>query len=153
MTTSTPIFVYGTLRPGQINYPLIRSAVAGHVTARLDSHVLRAAPTARYPYAIEGGSDSLTGDLLQLKPRTEAAVLARLDVLEGYDPRAFLLEMSHYVRVRRTVTTAAQSPAGPVGTAVEAWVYLAGPATPVSELPTVAGGDWTTRSTFDPRWS
>lgn len=147
------VFAYGTLRPGQINYPLVGSAVAGHVAARLDGHALRAAATARYPYATEDESNSLTGDLLQLKPGTEAAVLARLDILEGYDPGAFLLAMSHYVRVRRTVITAAESPTGPTGTPIEAWVYLAGPATPVSELPVVADGDWTTRSRFDPRWS
>lgn len=153
MTSSTPIFVYGTLRPGQINYPLIRSAVAGHVVARLDSHALRAAPTARYPYAIKDENDSITGDLLQLKPGTEAADLARLDILEGYDPRAFLLEMSHYIRVRCTVTTTDESLAGPAGASIEAWVYVAGPATLVSELPVVNDGDWTTRSRFDPRWS
>ena len=150
--TPSFVFVYGTLRPGQINYPLVRLAVLRHVAGRLDGHALHAAVTARYPYAIEDVNGSITGDLLQLRPGTEADVLTRLDLLEGYNAESDL-QVCHYIRVRRGVITTAESPAEPAGTSIEAWVYLAGPATPVLDLPLVADGNWTSRSRFDPRWS
>lgn len=150
--TSPFVFVYGTLRPGQVNYPLLRPAVAESVPALLHSHALRAATTARYPYAARDENHSVTGDLLQLRPGTETAALERLDVLEGYDPR-LPPGKCHYIRVRLIVTTVAPSSAGAAGSSVEAWVYVAGPATPVATLHVVEAGDWTTRCRFDPRWS
>ncbi|MDN5802993.1 MAG: gamma-glutamylcyclotransferase [Microlunatus sp.] len=148
--TALSVFVYGTLRPGQVNYPIVQSAVAGHVEARLDGHSLRAAAHAHFPYAIDDLGHHVVGVLLRLKSGSESATLARLDVLEGY--RTTSPETSHYRRVTCPVITAAGSSYGPAETAVEAWVYLAGSLIPVIELPLVDNGDWTTRRLPQQGW-
>ena len=140
------MFVYGTLRPGQTNYGLVRSAVIARTLARLDNHSLRADACASYPYAVEDRGHSVVGDLLELKPGTEEAVLRRLDALEGYRPDATDPEKSHYLRVRRTVTTTSgDDDRGAAGPVIEAWVYLAGPAVSPGQQPLVPSGDWTVR--------
>lgn len=139
----TSVFVYGTLRPGQVNFPLVQRAVSAHMPARLHGHALRAALAARFPYATEGPGLSVVGSLLVLRPSAAPAALARLDALEGY--RAESLQTSHYLRVTRQVVTETRSDLGQPGTAVTAWVYLAGSSIPVNHLPLVVDGDWLTR--------
>ena len=77
-----------------------------------------------------------------------------LDRSEGYRPGA--VSGSHFVRVRRWVTTTAESSYGPASRVVEAWLYLAGPRIRLDGLDLVTGGDWTTRSPITPppvrRW-
>src|SRR6476619_7045259 len=145
------VFAYGTLRPGQVNYPLVSAAVGEHVPARLAGHALRATPTAGFPYATVADDHRIVGDLLQLTPGTD--VLSVLDRLEGYRPEE--PDLSHYVRVPRDVATTAASGYGPAGTVVQAWVYLAGPCIRIDGLDLIADGDWTTRcpDTQVRRWS
>src|SRR6478736_5724303 len=119
------VFVYRTLRPGQVNYSIVSPAVTEQVPARLDGHALRAAVTAGFPYATVADGHQVVGDLLRLERSAETDLLGVLDRLEGYRPKA--VSGSHFVRVRRSVTTTAGSSYGPAGTVVEAWLYLAGP--------------------------
>ncbi|WP_370418177.1 gamma-glutamylcyclotransferase family protein [Streptomyces sp. QH1-20] len=130
-----PVFVYGTLRPGQGNH---RRLLAGRTTAeepaRLRGAVLYAGPG--YPYAVSAPAESvIRGDLLTLAPARYAELLAALDELEGYapgDPRNL------YERVAREVL-----PDG--GGTVRAWVYLAADRLARrlrDEGTPLPGGDW-----------
>ncbi|MDI5961467.1 gamma-glutamylcyclotransferase [Streptomyces sp. SL13] len=113
-----PVFVYGTLRPGNANHDrLLRGRTAWTAPAVLPGAALHAGPG--YPWAVDGtAADRVRGDLVQPLPAAYDRVLAALDRLEEYVPGD---PGSLYVRVRRDVL-------GPDGTAVGAWVYLAGPA-------------------------
>ncbi|MFC9126861.1 gamma-glutamylcyclotransferase family protein [Streptomyces sp. NPDC057099] len=132
-----PFFVYGTLRPGEVNHDLfLRGRVRSETPARLDDTVLYAGPG--YPYAVEepGSGDTVNGELITALPESYGALLAELDRLEDYvpgDPRSL------YVRVERKVVRVAD------GAAVRAWVYVAGPAV-ASRLrgggTRILGGDW-----------
>ena len=148
------VFVYGTLRPGQVKYSIVSPAVTEKVPARLDDHALRAAVRAGFPYATVADGHQVVGDLLRLERSAETDLLGVLDRLEGYRPKA--VSGSHFVRVRRRVTTTVASSYGPAGTVVEAWLYLAGPRIRLDSLDLVNGGDWTTRSPVTPppvrRW-
>jgi gamma-glutamylcyclotransferase (GGCT)/AIG2-like uncharacterized protein YtfP len=131
-----PLFVYGTLRPGQINHRLFllgrtvreRPAVLlGHRMYALD-----------YPCIVDDSDGGrVVGHLIEIRAEEYAATLAAIDGLEGY--RADDAD-SPYVRVRRTAQVAdAGDPR-----ATEVWVYLAGP--PVrarlADYESVPGGDW-----------
>ncbi|WP_405505389.1 gamma-glutamylcyclotransferase family protein [Streptomyces purpurascens] len=132
-----PFFVYGTLRPGEVNHDLfLRGRIRSEAPGRLDDAVLYAGPG--YPYAVEepGGGGMVNGELITTLPESYGALLSELDRLEDYvpgDPRSL------YVRVERKVVRVAD------GAAVRAWVYLAGP-TVASRLRAggrrIAGGDW-----------
>jgi len=142
------VFVYGTLRPGQVNYSIVSAAVTAQVPARLDDHALRAAVTAGFRYGTVADGHQVVGDLLRLERGAETVLLGVLDRLEGYRPGA--VSGSHFIWVRRRVTTTAESSHGPAGTVVEAWLYLAGPRIRLDGLDLVTGGDWTTRSPITP---
>nr|WP_055638418.1 gamma-glutamylcyclotransferase family protein [Streptomyces griseoruber] len=111
-----PFFVYGTLRPGEVNHGLfLRGRTLREQPARLTDAVLYDGPG--YPYAVEEPGGTVTGDLVTARPETYERLLAELDRLEEYtpgDPRSL------YERVVREVTTGE----GPV----RAWVYVAAPA-------------------------
>ncbi|MFI6853078.1 gamma-glutamylcyclotransferase [Streptomyces sp. NPDC050416] len=134
-----PFFVYGTLRPGEVNHDLfLRGRTRSEVPGRLFDAVLYAGPG--YPYAVEEpGGGVVRGELVTAHPETYAELLAELDRLEDYvpgDPRSL------YERVERKVVRDAD------GAAVRAWVYVAAPAV-AARLRTrgrpVAGGDWRAR--------
>jgi gamma-glutamylcyclotransferase (GGCT)/AIG2-like uncharacterized protein YtfP len=128
-----PIFVYGTLRPGQANHGwALRGRTVTAEPAVLPGAVLYAGPG--YPYAVrapEGGGAAVHGDLIHPAPEQHAAVLADLDRLEG----------TEYERVAAAVRRRD-------GTTVRAWVYLA-TAPLAARLRTtgtpIAGGDWLRR--------
>ncbi|WP_367323215.1 gamma-glutamylcyclotransferase family protein [Streptomyces sp. HUAS ZL42] len=135
---SLPFFVYGTLRPGEINHARFlhgrtRSAEPG----RLRGAVLYDGPG--YPYAVEDPGGVVYGDLVTALPEGYARLLTELDRLEEYapgDPRSL------YERVQRDVVRETD------GAAVPAWVYVAAP--PVAtELRTrgklIESGDWLCR--------
>jgi gamma-glutamylcyclotransferase (GGCT)/AIG2-like uncharacterized protein YtfP len=126
-----PVFVYGTLRPGQINWEY-----------RLEGRVVRSTPgrlagvalldCGPYPAAHErAGAGGIVGDLVWLDPDGWAGTLALLDELEGYVAGQ---PDNLFERVVRTVA----SDAGPV----DAWVYLAGQELLEAGIPEIAGGDW-----------
>ena len=126
-----PVFVYGTLRPGQPNWDRLLAGWSERtVSGRLAEVVLL--DCGRYPAALErpggGGAD---GEVVLIRPDAFPEVLAALDHLEGYEPAD---PDRLFDRVIRPVETAE----GPV----ECWVYLAGPMLAGSGRPVVAGGDW-----------
>ncbi|MEU7552146.1 gamma-glutamylcyclotransferase family protein [Streptomyces sp. NPDC044571] len=138
MTAGLPLFVYGTLRPGEINHDLfLRGRTAAEEPARLPDALLYDGPG--FPYAVQHAGSEIVGELVTPAPEAYESLLAELDRLEDYygpdRPR------NVYDRVRREAVR-------PDGTLTTAWVYLAAPllarrlrATGV-EIP---GGDWLRR--------
>lgn len=126
-----PVFVYGTLRPGQPNWERLLARRAQRVvTGRLPGVVLL--DCGHYPAGVERpGAVAAIGEVVWIRPTVWSEVLAALDHLEGYDPAdADRL----YDRVVRSV----QTMEGPV----DCWVYLAGRMLNASARPVVTGGDW-----------
>ncbi|GGR75139.1 gamma-glutamylcyclotransferase [Streptomyces aureoverticillatus] len=112
-----PVFVYGTLRPGERNHAAyLRGRITSTTPARLPHTVLYAGPG--YPYAVETPeATQVDGDLITPDPTAYETLLAALDHLEDYspgDPRNL------YERVAREVTCED-------GTRTRAWVYVAAP--------------------------
>ncbi|MER7834568.1 gamma-glutamylcyclotransferase family protein [Streptomyces sp. NPDC096040] len=133
-----PFFVYGTLRPGEINHDLfLRGRTASEEPGRLLDAVLYDGPG--YPYAVEEPGGELSGELVTARPEAYDRLLVELDELEECvpgDPRSL------YVRVRRDVVRRRD------GAGVRAWVYLAGDVV-ADELRAegrrIEGGDWRAR--------
>lgn len=138
----TVVFVYGTLRPGLPNHSVAAYGVAFSVAAHGHGLRLYAASHCGYPYATTSGrlGDVVVGALLTLRPDRCPTTLARLDCLEGYDPDH--PDRGHYLRRQRTFVTDQPSQAGPTGTPIEAWVYLAGPSIALRSLHHITSGDW-----------
>ncbi|MGW0988186.1 gamma-glutamylcyclotransferase family protein [Streptomyces sp. NPDC002486] len=134
-----PFFVYGTLRPGEVNHDLfLRGRTHSEEPAGLADAVLYDGPG--YPYAVEEpGGGTVSGELVTALPGAYAGLLAELDRLEEYapgDPRSL------YLRVERKVVRATD------GGAVRAWVYVAAPAVAArlrARGRAIAGGDWRAR--------
>ncbi|KPI23007.1 gamma-glutamylcyclotransferase family protein [Streptomyces sp. NPDC059755] len=167
-----PFFVYGTLRPGEVNHDLLlRGRTLREEPARLAGAVLYQGPG--YPYAVEEPGGTVAGELVTPLPRAYARLLAELDRLEEYvpgDPRNLYERVEREVAVPPVTTVArggdghgdgrgdgedegegaalrgaALRGAGPV---VRAWVYVAAPA--VADRLRARGkliesGDWLTR--------
>ncbi|AJE40569.1 gamma-glutamylcyclotransferase family protein [Streptomyces nodosus] len=132
-----PFFVYGTLRPGEHNHDLfLRGRVRSEEPGLLTGAVLYAGPG--YPYAVEQGRGTVSGEIVTALPEAYPELLADLDRLEEYvpgDPRSL------YERVDREVTTAD-------GRTVRAWVYVAGPVVAArlrADGRPIEGGDWLAR--------
>lgn len=133
-----PFFVYGTLRPGEVNHDAyLRGRTETEEPGRLDGAVLYDGPG--YPYAVEEpGAAAVRGELVTARPESYDRLLLELDELEECVPED---PASLYVRVARNVVRLRD------GVAVRAWVYVAGPA--VAEKlrvdgRRVPGGDWQT---------
>ncbi|MEU8778235.1 gamma-glutamylcyclotransferase family protein [Streptomyces sp. NPDC048606] len=130
-----PFFVYGTLRPGEVNHDLfLRGRTAVEEPALLPDAVLYEGPG--YPYAVERPGSAIAGELITAAPGAYADLLVALDLLEEYaGPER---SDNVYDRVAREAVR-------PDGSRVRAWVYVA--AAPVArrlartgtEIP---GGDW-----------
>lgn len=82
---STPwLFVYGTLMPGRLRWPLIAADVVRQRPSAVPGILY---DTGRgYPALVVGGDSRVHGWLLELSERAPA-VLARLDVVEGPEYR------------------------------------------------------------------
>lgn len=110
-----PVFVYGTLRPGQRNHSaFLRGRTVAEEPARMRGAVLFEGPG--YPYAVPDATGEVFGDLVFLAPDQHEGVLTALDRLEGGPSGG---ADRHYVRVERPVLPSS-------GGTVRAWVYLAG---------------------------
>lgn len=111
-----PVFVYGTLRPGQSNH-------ARHVRGRTVSEEPAVLPGANlyegpgYPFALPEPGGEVRGEVLQPEPGQYASLLTALDELEGYRPGA---RDNLYERELRTVRLRD-------GSTADAWVYFAAP--------------------------
>ncbi|MEV5958821.1 gamma-glutamylcyclotransferase family protein [Streptomyces sp. NPDC051987] len=131
-----PFFVYGTLRPGEVNHAAyLRGRTETEEPGRLDGAVLYDGPG--YPYAVEEpGAAAVRGELVTARPESYDRLLVALDELEECVPGD---PASLYVRVARDVVRLRD------GAVVRAWVYVAGPV--VAEKLRVGGrrvadGDW-----------
>jgi gamma-glutamylcyclotransferase (GGCT)/AIG2-like uncharacterized protein YtfP len=131
-TTIDPPFdlaVYGTLRRGERNAPLLAGAAylgEGLVAGRLIEMPSNADRAYAYPALVAAPGD-VTVEIYRLADR---ATLARLDALEGFDPR----DEAGSEYVRRSV----EIRDGPVR---RAWIYIYNGA-PDGTGGTVIGGDW-----------
>lgn len=111
-SSPVPLFVYGTLKPGEFFYP---HYCEGHVVAEQAAIVrgqLFALPLG-YPALAEGG-DWVYGYLLSLR---SAAALQKIDALEDYDAQRPTRENEYY-RVEIEVFDLQQNSLG------KAWTYL-----------------------------
>ncbi|HEX7871343.1 MAG TPA: gamma-glutamylcyclotransferase family protein [Sphingobium sp.] len=126
--SALPIFVYGTLRPGDV----------GFTEAGLEGRVEIVGPACvhgtlydlgEYPGIVLDGIGLVHGELLL--PR-DNGVLPLLDDYELYNPSD--PASSEYVRV--CVKT--------VDSGVSTWIYIYN--FPLSNVPTIGGGDWMRRS-------
>lgn len=133
-----PFFVYGTLRPGEVNHDLfLRGRTAAEEPALLPDTALYEGPG--YPYAVAHPGPGIRGELITPAPEAYAELLVALDLLEEY--RGPGRPGNVYDRVAREALR-------PDGTPVLAWVYLAAPplahalARSGTEIP---GGDWLDR--------
>ncbi|MBE0599436.1 MAG: gamma-glutamylcyclotransferase [Desulfuromonadales bacterium] len=108
-----PIFVYGTLRPGEKNYPIylqgrtIRESVA---TARGELYYLR---DGGYPY-LQEGEGVVRGELVEITPAAYEETLRAVDGLEEYNPA----DEAGSVYLRRRTRVKLED-----GGEVEAWTY------------------------------
>ncbi|MFJ6049246.1 gamma-glutamylcyclotransferase family protein [Streptomyces sp. NPDC092307] len=130
-----PFFVYGTLRPGEVNHDLfLRGRTASEEPAVLPDAALYEGPG--YPYAIHHPGTAVVGELITAAPGAYGRLLAALDRLEEYGGPGRPGNM--YDRIVRSALR-------PDGTTVRAWVYLAAPliAHDLRESGTrIPGGDW-----------
>jgi gamma-glutamylcyclotransferase (GGCT)/AIG2-like uncharacterized protein YtfP len=137
--TVTPLLaVYGTLRRGYRNWPLIASASTPVDGGTLPGRLLHiSSPMRRYPYP--GYVPSQPTGAMPAAPRVvvevvsinDVALWPQLDALERYDPDD--VAGSEYKRVEALATSAA-------GRALHCWTYrYLGPDDGYDEVP---GGDW-----------
>jgi gamma-glutamylcyclotransferase (GGCT)/AIG2-like uncharacterized protein YtfP len=139
-TPQLPFFVYGTLKPGEENYLRL---LAGRTVEELPASLAGAALFTQGPYPflltapelLLPGDELVQGALIAVPPAQYAAVLAELDLLEGYVAGA---ADNLYERVVCEVATAA----GPR----RAWVYVVGASAlaliRAGAMRRVAGGVW-----------
>jgi gamma-glutamylcyclotransferase (GGCT)/AIG2-like uncharacterized protein YtfP len=128
-TTYLPFFVYGTLLPGEINFPLWREAIQEFKPATLPGACLY--DLGRFPILVEGDKGEVRGMAGWVRPSSYGAALSLLDLLEGVRysyPVGF-----GYRRTARVVQLAG-------GSSVAAWVYVGNPEA-VAGLALV-GSDW-----------
>lgn len=137
-TAPLPFFVYGTLRPGEVNHDLfLRGRTASEEPARLLDAALYDGPG--YPYAIHRPGSEIVGELITAAPGAYGELLVALDLLEEYRGPG---------RAGNLYDRTAREALRPDGTAVRAWVYLAAPplARRLTESGTeIPGGDWLNR--------
>ncbi|MFJ9560926.1 gamma-glutamylcyclotransferase family protein [Streptomyces fuscichromogenes] len=131
-----PFFVYGTLRPGEVNHDaFLRGRTETEEPGRLDGAVLYDGPG--YPYVVEEpGAAAVRGELVTARPESYDRLLLELDELEECAPQD---PASLYVRVAREVVRLRD------GAPVRAWVYVAGPVVAGrlrADGRRIDGGDW-----------
>ncbi|MBT2541228.1 gamma-glutamylcyclotransferase [Streptomyces sp. ISL-44] len=137
-TAPLPFFVYGTLRPGEVNHDLfLRGRTVSEEPAGLPDAALYEGPG--YPFAVDCPGSVVVGELITAAPGAYGELLAALDVLEEYGGPG--RPGNVYDRIARDAVR-------PDGTPVRAWVYLASPllARDLRESGTeIPGGDWLKR--------
>lgn len=136
-----PVFVYGTLRPGQGNHTLMARAVDTYLPAQMYGVGIYGAHRG-FPYASEHEDPEAfaVGEVVWLdeNPLGRQA-RENLDALEGFSSDS--PSSSHYERVLRTVR--ATQPDGTVAE-VQAWTYLARgwSRSQLQESDRIVDGDW-----------
>ena len=140
------VFVYGTLRPGGGNYPLLQGSTVTEEPAVAEGLALYGNGSGSFPYATAQPGCVVFGTLCTVNDQQWPAVRRRLDLLEGFHPRH--PDTSHYLRRRWPVHTTPTSKSGAEasgGRNVTAWLYLAAPRVRIDPSRLVASGDWWNR--------
>lgn len=132
------VFVYGTLRPGGGNYPLLQGSTVTEEPAVAEGLALYGNGSGSFPYATAQPGCSVFGTLCVVDDRQWPAVRRRLDLLEGFHPRH--PDTSHYLRRRWPVRTTPTD--GSRGRSAIAWLYLAAPRVRIDPSRLVVSGDW-----------
>ncbi|CAM5393070.1 gamma-glutamylcyclotransferase family protein [Streptomyces xanthochromogenes] len=131
-----PLFVYGTLRPGErYHRRFLDGRTRSERPALLTGALLYDGPG--YPYALPGDG-TITGTLIELDPAAHPQLLAALDELEEYAGPGHPRNL--YDRLVREALVE--------GRPVRSWVYLAAPRLARELLAggtPIPGGDWLTR--------
>lgn len=111
-----PFLVYGTLRQGERNSPLLNGVITSIEVVEIPKMTMYS--NGGFPYVIpsDGESDTIVAELVDVEDSMYSVVLQRLDWLEHF-VRPFSPE-NHYDRVAVTV----QTTNGPR----EAYIYIAG---------------------------
>lgn len=116
-----PLFVYGTLKPGGMNYPIY---LEGHTEDEQPASLRGAAlyTEGQFPYLVTTRQtilvhrmDRVSGTLMVVRPEVYSDVLHDIDALEEFIPGD---PLSWYQRIVAPVETG--------GGPVMAWVYIAG---------------------------
>lgn len=110
------VFVYGTLKPGERNYPYYCEGKVVQTISAYTYGKLFDFPTFGYP-AMTRGNDKVKGVLLTF---TDDSVLTQLDELEGYYTGRSPSQ-NEYERQNMTVYTLGGESLG------QAWVYIMTP--------------------------
>ncbi len=124
-----PFFVYGTLLPGEANYPLWREAIIDWRPAVLRGG--RLYDLGRFPMLVDAPDGEVRGMLVYVRPSSYRSALWLLDQVEGVVSGAW--GALGFRRVRRIVRPWGAPPA-------VAWVYVGRAAAVVGLLP--IGSDW-----------
>jgi gamma-glutamylcyclotransferase (GGCT)/AIG2-like uncharacterized protein YtfP len=134
-----PVFVYGTLRPGEKYYGrYLAGRTQQEIPATASGRLYFVAADGGYPY-LEKGEGSVRGELVFLKPEGYAETLRRLDELEEYNPQ----DEAHSLYLRRPATVALAD-----GSQVTAWVYYWNGAAGLGAR--IDGGDYRRRAGRSP---
>lgn len=108
-----PVFVYGTLRPGEKNYSrFLAGRTADEVTATAAGELFFVA-AGGYPYVVPGPG-RVKGKLVHLDPSRYEQTLREIDTLEEYDPG----DEAHSLYLRRSTTVTLTG-----GGRTAAWIY------------------------------
>ncbi len=129
-TQPPPIFVYGTLLPGQPNDYIWQDCAQAVERAFATGCCLY--DFGSYPVMIEGGRGRVVGQLIYLNRACYSQTIQNLDFLEGFDPQH--PGDSNFRRVMLKVTR-------PNGEKVAAWAYI-GKREHMKNLPLIEHGDW-----------
>jgi gamma-glutamylcyclotransferase (GGCT)/AIG2-like uncharacterized protein YtfP len=127
-------FVYGTLKQGQSNYPLVAEAVRAVIPATIRGRLYDVGP---FP-ALAEGDEAVRGEVLLVEPTELPRLLTVLDALEGFVPS----DPASSMYLRRVVT-AAPDAGGEI--AAYAYFYNRDP----SGLRHLPGGEWRGPSAAD----
>lgn len=116
--TNLPFFVYGTLRNGQDNYPRhLDGRTEDEATGVVDGYRMLGYEDG-FPFALDGEpGETITGEVMWIKPEQYETVLASMDRLEGYNPERENRSKNLYTR--EVVTVLLDD-----GSSVQAWMYV-----------------------------
>ncbi|MBZ0309815.1 MAG: gamma-glutamylcyclotransferase [Anaerolineae bacterium] len=136
-----PLFVYGTLRPGQAQYQLLRGKTCAEYPAYLENTCLFS--LNRYPMVVDSRllnrsdiiSTRVYGEVVVPHRRHYDGLMAQLDHYEDYHPKN--PQASLYWRELREVTVFTPEPQPML-----VWVYMGNPEFLPFDAPLIPVGDW-----------